>query len=78
MEIKIVRRASGTCCNAGEAEFDPKSLETIKLHYARNRSFRLTREELKQMLAALQAYEYQDGLVRLIEAPSIRNKVDRR
>ena len=70
MRVKIVRRAGDKVYQSGTSEFSPQRLEAVELEYAPNRSLRLTREELSQVLAALQSdLEYQEGVIRLVEPP---------
>ena len=70
MRVKIVRRAGDKAYQSGTSEFYPQRLEAVELEYAPNRSLRLTRQELSELLAALQSdLEYQEGVIRLFEAP---------
>jgi hypothetical protein len=45
-------------------------LDALELHYAPNQALRISREELRELLAALQSdLECRDGVIRLIEVP---------
>jgi hypothetical protein len=68
MEVKIIRR-SGTCgYRVAESQFYPKTLEAVELHYAPNHALRITREELSEILNALQPdLEYRDGVIELLK-----------
>ena len=69
MQVKIVRRAGDKVYQSGTSEFYPQRLEAVELEHEPNRSLRLTREELSEVLAALQSdLEYQEGVIRLAEA----------
>ena len=70
VQTKIIRRISECNHTVGEGEFHPKTLEAIELHYAQNRALRVTRQELSQILAALQSdLEYREGVIRLVDPP---------
>ena len=68
MNVKIIRRADKYSYRVGDNEFYPKTLEAVELHYAPNHALRLTREELRAMLAALRSdLEYCDGVIDLMK-----------
>ena len=51
-----------------ESQFYPKKSEAVELHYAPNHALRVTREELSEILNALQPdLEYRDGVIELIK-----------
>ncbi len=69
MRVKIIRRAADKGYRSGVGEFYPQRLEAVELEYAPNRALRLTREELSEVVAALQSdLEYRDGVIRLLDA----------
>ena len=66
VKIKIIRRRGKCSYPIDESGFYPKTLEAIELHYAPNHALRVTRRELIDILAALQAdLEYRDGVIGL-------------
>lgn len=66
MEIKIIRRMGSCGYRVADSQFYPKMLEAVEFHYAPNHSLRVTREELSEILTALQTdLEYRDGVVEL-------------
>ena len=68
MDVKIIRRVRNCGYLVDEHEFYPKALEAIELHYAPNHALRVTREELSEILTALQPdLEYRDGIIDLIK-----------
>ena len=67
MKVKIIRRTASSYRIDGN-EFYPQTLEAVELHYAPNHALRLTREELTEIITALQSdLEYRDGVIDLIE-----------
>jgi hypothetical protein len=70
MNVKIIRRTDKHSYRVGENEFYRKTLEAVELHYAPNHALRLTREELRGILAALRPdLDYCDGVIDLIRPP---------
>ena len=71
MKVKIIRRAEKCGYPVEEHEFYPKTLEAVELHYAPNHALRVTREELSEILTALQPdLEYRDGIIDLVKQSS--------
>ena len=71
MKVKIIRR-TGSSYRIDGNEFYPQTLEAVELHYAPNHALRVTREELTEIITALQSdLEYRDGVIDLIK-PSER------
>jgi len=70
VQVRIIGGTGERGIRSGAGEFYRQRLEALELEYAPNRVLRLTREELAQVLAALQSdLEYREGVIRLIEAP---------
>jgi hypothetical protein len=70
VQVKILRRPGEQAYRSGTGEFYPKVLDALELHYAPNQALRISREELRELLAALQSdLECRDGVIRLIEVP---------
>jgi hypothetical protein len=70
MQVKIIRRVMECSHPIGAGNFYPKTLEAIEIYYAPNRAFRVTREELVDILVALQPeLEYRDGVINLTTPP---------
>jgi predicted DNA-binding protein (UPF0278 family) len=68
MEVKVIRRSVSNGYRVAESQFYPKKLEAVELHYAPNHALRVTREELSEILNALQPdLEYRDGVIELIK-----------
>jgi len=68
MEVKVTRRSVSNGYGVAESQFYPKKLEAVELHYAPNHALRVTREELSEILNALQPdLEYRDGVIELIK-----------
>jgi predicted DNA-binding protein (UPF0278 family) len=62
MEVKVIRRSVSNGYRVAESQFYPKKLEAVELHYAPNHALRVTREELSEILNALQSdLEYRDA-----------------
>jgi hypothetical protein len=71
MKVKIIRR-TGSSYRIDGNEFYRQTLEAVELHYAPNHSLRVTRDELTEIITALQSdLEYRDGVIDLIK-PSER------
>ena len=67
MEVKVICSVSNGY-RVADSQFYPKKLVAIELHYAPNHTLRVTREELSEILNALQPdLEYRDGVVELIK-----------
>jgi hypothetical protein len=72
MKVKIIRRTGKSSYRIDGNEFYPQTLEAVELHYAPNHALRVTREELTEIITALQSdLEYRDGVIDLIK-PSER------
>ena len=70
MKVKIIRRTGECSYPVDRCEFYPKTLEAIELHYAPNHALRVTREELTEIITALQPdLEYRDGIIDLVGPP---------
>ena len=70
MQVKIIRRVGECSYPIGEGRFYPKAPEAIEIYYAPNRALRVTREELTEILTALQPeLEYRDGVIDLMRPP---------
>ena len=68
MEVKVTRRSVSNGYGVAESQFYPKKLEAVEHHYAPNHALRVTREELSEILNALQPdLEYRDGVIELIK-----------
>ena len=68
MKVKIIRRTGKSSYRIDENVFYPQTLEAVELHYAPNHALRVTREELTEIIRALQSdLEYRDGVIDLIE-----------
>jgi hypothetical protein len=68
VDVKIIRRTGNDGYSVDGHEFYPKTLEALELHYAPNHALRVTREELSEILTALQPdLECRDGIIDLIK-----------
>jgi len=68
MKVKIIRRTGECGYRVEESEFYPKTLQAIELHYAPNQALRVTREELTDIITALQSdLEYRNGVIDLVK-----------
>jgi hypothetical protein len=68
MKVKIIRRTGKSSYRIDGNEFYPQTLEAVELQYAPNHALRVTREELTEIITALQSdLEYRDGVIDLIE-----------
>ena len=72
MKVKIVRRTGKSSYRIDGNEFYPQTLEAVELHYAPNHALRVTREELTEIITALQSdLEYRDGVVDLVKRSQV-------
>jgi hypothetical protein len=68
MQIKIIRRTEEPSLNFALGQFSPKVLDAIELYYAPNHALRVTRQELTELLVALQAdLECREGIIGLVQ-----------
>ncbi|HVI04691.1 MAG TPA: hypothetical protein VM711_01175 [Sphingomicrobium sp.] len=72
MKIKIIRRIGKCGYRVDDSEFYPQTLEAVELHYAPKHALRVTREELTEIITALQSdLEYRDGVIDLIKPSQV-------